>query len=91
MNTTVAEYPLDEWKKVMNLNLNCDKSSKTKLSSLGVAYLAGLNAGLIKNVNAISTFWKKSKIAKPNTSKKIIQIKIKTWKKTVKNLISLNS
>ncbi len=22
MNTTVAEYPLDEWKKVMNLNLN---------------------------------------------------------------------
>ena len=22
MNTTVADYPLDEWKKVMNLNLN---------------------------------------------------------------------
>ena len=22
MNTTVAEYPLDEWKKVINLNLN---------------------------------------------------------------------
>ncbi len=22
MNTTVAEYPLDEWKKVMDLNLN---------------------------------------------------------------------
>ena len=22
MNTTVAEYPLDEWKKIMNLNLN---------------------------------------------------------------------
>jgi len=50
-----------------------------------------LNAGLIKNVNAISKFWKKSKIAKPNTSKKIIQTEIKTWKKTIKNLISLNS
>ena len=22
MNTTVAEYPIDEWKKVINLNLN---------------------------------------------------------------------
>ena len=67
------------------------KPENIETTSLGVAYLAGLNAGLIKNVNAISKFWKKSKIAKPNTSKKIIQTEIKTWKKTVKNLISLNS
>ena len=67
------------------------KPENIETTSLGVAYLAGLNAGLIKNVNAISKFWKKNKIAKPNTSKKIIQTEIKTWKKTVKNLISLNS
>ena len=67
------------------------KPENIETTSLGVAYLAGLNAGLIKNVNAISKFWKKNKIAKPNTSKKIIETEIKTWKKTVKNLISLNS
>ena len=67
------------------------KPENIETTSLGVAYLAGLNAGLIKNVNAISKFWKKNKIAKPNTSKKIIETGIKTWKKTVKNLISLNS
>ena len=67
------------------------KPENIETTSLGVAYLAGLNAGLIKNVNAISKFWKKSKIAKPNTSKKIIETGIKTWKKTIKNLISLNS
>ena len=67
------------------------KPENIETTSLGVAYLAGLNAGLIKNVNAISKFWKKNKIAKPNKSKKIIEKEIKTWKKTVKNLISLNS
>ena len=67
------------------------KPENIETTSLGVAYLAGLNAGLIKNVNEISKFWKKNKIAKPNTSKKIIETEIKTWKKTVKNLISLNS
>ena len=45
------------------------KPENIETTSLGVAYLAGLNAGLIKNVNAISKFWKKRKIAKQNTSK----------------------
>ena len=62
------------------------KPENIETTSLGAAYLAGLNAGLIKNVNAISKFWKKSKIAKPKGSKKIIQAEIKTWKKTIKNL-----
>ena len=67
------------------------KPENIETTSLGVAYLAGLNAGLIKNENTISKFWKKSKISKPTISKKIIQAEIKGWKKTVKNLIALNS
>ena len=67
------------------------KPENIETTSLGVAYLAGLNAGLIKDINEITKLWKKSKIAKPKSSKKIIQEKIKTWKKTVKNLILLNS
>ena len=67
------------------------KPENIETTSLGVAYLAGLNAGLIKNENTISKFWKKSKISKPKISKKIIQAEIKGWKKTVKNLIALNS
>ena len=67
------------------------KPENIETTSLGAAYLAGLNAGLIQNVNEITKFWKKSKVTKPKTSKKIIQKEIKTWKKTIKNLISLNS
>ncbi len=67
------------------------KPENIETTSLGAAYLAGLNAGLIKNVNEITKFWKKNKIAKPKNNKKTTQAEIKTWKKTIKNLISLNS
>ena len=67
------------------------KPENIETTSLGAAYLAGLNAGLIKNVNEITKFWKKSKISKPTNNKKIIQAEIKNWKKTINNLISLNS
>ena len=67
------------------------KPKNIETTSLGVAYLAGLNAGLIKDINEITKLWKKSKIAKPKVSKKLVQKEIKNWKKTVKNLIKLNS
>jgi len=67
------------------------KPKNIETTSLGVAYLAGLNAGLIKNINEIKKFWKKNKEAKPKTEKKIIQKEIMNWKKTIKNLIALNS
>ena len=67
------------------------KPENIETTSLGVAYLAGLNAGLIKDINEITKLWKKSKIAKPKVSKKLVKEEIKNWKKTVKNLILLNS
>lgn len=67
------------------------KPENIETTSLGVAYLAGLNAGLIKNINEIKKLWKKNKEVKPKIEKKIIQKEIIVWKKTIKNLISLNS
>ena len=67
------------------------KPENIETTSLGVAYLAGLNAGLIKDINEIAKLWKKSKNVKPKVSKKLVKEEIKNWKKTVKNLILLNS
>ena len=39
----------------------------------------------------LRNFGKKNKVANPKVTKKIVQKEIKSWKKTVKNLISLNS
>ena len=66
------------------------KPKNIETTSLGAAYLAGLNAGIIKNINEIKKFWKKNKEVKPLTSKKLIQKDIKRWRKTVRNLIALN-
>jgi len=66
------------------------KPENIETTSLGAAYLAGINAGLIKNVNEINKFWKKSKESKPKISKKIMQKEIIIWKNTIKNLIALN-
>jgi len=67
------------------------KPQNLETTSLGVAYLAGLNAGLIKNIHEVKKFWKKNKEKKPKISIKIIQKEIITWKKTIKNLTELNS
>ena len=67
------------------------KPENIETTSLGAAYLAGLNSGLINNINEIKRFWKKNKEAKPKTNKKVMQKRINNWKKTIKNLISLNN
>jgi len=66
------------------------KPENIETTSLGAAYLAGINSGLIKNINEINKLWKKSKESKPKISKKIIQKEITNWKNTIKNLIALN-
>jgi glycerol kinase len=67
------------------------KPENIETTSLGAAYLAGLNSGLIYNINEIKRFWKKNKEAKPKTNKIVMQKRINNWKKTIKNLISLNN
>ena len=67
------------------------KPENIETTSLGAAYLAGLSAGIIKNTNDIKKFWKKNKETKPKINKSIVQKKVATWKKTIKNLIALNN
>ena len=43
------------------------------------------------DINEIKRFWKKNKEAKPKKNKIVMQKRIYKWKKTIKNLISLNN
>ena len=45
-------------------------------TSLGAAYLAGLQSGIIKNTNQINKFWKKDKILKIKDLKNKSQFQI---------------
>ena len=67
------------------------KPKNIETTSLGVAYLAALNSGIIKNKKQIEKLWKKNKIANPKISKKKLTPLIKKWNKTIKVLITLNS
>ena len=59
MNTTVSEYPLDEWKKVMNLNLN----SVSYCCKAVVPYMLKNDYGRIVNIASIA-----GKEGNPNAS-----------------------
>ena len=67
------------------------KPQNIETTSLGVAYLAALNSGIIKNTKQIEKLWKQNKIANPKISKKKLTPLIKKWNKTIKVLITLNS
>ncbi len=67
------------------------KPKNIETTSLGVAYLAALNSGIIKNTKQIEKLWKQNKIANPKISKKKLTPLIKKWNKTIKVLITLNS
>ena len=67
------------------------KPQNIETTSLGVAYLAALNIGLINNTAHIEKLWKKNKIAKPKLSKKKLMPLIQRWRKSINTLIKLNS
>ncbi|MDC2979615.1 glycerol kinase GlpK [Pelagibacteraceae bacterium] len=53
-------------------------------TSLGVAYLAGLQSGIIKNTKEINKFWEKDKILKSKIPKSKAISNINKWKSTVR-------
>ena len=71
--------------------INIIKPKNIETTSLGVAYLAALQVGLLKNTKQIEKLWKKNRIFKPKVSKKKINAQIKIWKKTIKLLINFHS
>ena len=64
------------------------KPSNTETTSLGVAYLAALQAGILKNTNQINSLWKSKKMFSPKINKNKINKKIFVWKKMINLLIS---
>ena len=52
-------------------------------TSLGVAYLAALQSGVIKNTKEISKLWKKDTISNPNIKNNIAKTNIKIWKSII--------
>ena len=74
---------------ILQIKINRPKNIET--TSLGVAYLAALQSGYIKNIEEIDKFWKSKKIYKPIINKKIINKEIKIWKKNIKNIIKIYS
>jgi len=70
---------------------NIIKPENIETTSLGVAYLAGLQAGIMKNTQQIEKLWKINKIFKPKISKNKIKEQIRKWRKAVALLINLDS
>jgi glycerol kinase len=73
------------------LQIKIIKPDNIETTGLGVAYLAALNAGLIKDTQNISKLWKSSKIYKPKIDNFIIKKQVKKWKETVSFLIKYHS
>jgi len=69
------------------LQIKIIRPQNTETTALGVAYLAGLNSGHIKNIQKIKKLWKVDKTFNPKVKKNEIQIKINKWKKSIKLLI----
>ena len=59
------------------------KPKNIETTSLGVAYLAALSCGLLKNTSAITSLWESSKIFKPKIKKSLMTNKINEWQKIV--------
>ena len=71
--------------------VNIIKPKNIETTSLGAAYLAALNVGLIKDTRQIEKLWKKNKVIKPKISKKKMLPLVNQWKKTIHTLIKLDS
>ena len=67
------------------------KPSNIETTALGVAYLAAINSGLIKDLNTIKELWKSKKIYSPKIKKNKINKQIKHWRNANKLLINYHS
>ncbi len=58
-------------------------------TSLGAAYLAGIQAGIIKNISDIKKLWKEKSVSLPKLKNKLAKSQIKDWKYIIKNINDL--
>ena len=71
--------------------VNIIKPKNIETTSLGAAYLAGLQVGIIKNTQQIEKLRKTNKIFKPRISKNKLKGQIRKWREAVALLINLHS
>ena len=62
------------------------RPKNTETTSLGAAYLAGLQSGIIKNTNEIKKLWEKNLISKPKINKSQAKFNIRKWKNIIKTV-----
>ena len=67
---------------------NIIKPKNTETSSLGAAYLAGINCGIITDTNSLDKKISSKIIFSPNIDKGLNKSKIKKWKKYINKLIT---
>ncbi len=63
---------------VTQIKIVIPKNSET--TSLGAAFLAGLQSGIIKNTNDIKKLWEKNRTLNPKIKKSQSKVNIKKWK-----------
>ena len=73
------------------LQVKIIKPENIETTALGAAYLAGLNSGIILDLNSIKKLWNVKKIYTPKIKQNIINVEILKWKKTVNFLIEYHS
>ena len=70
--------------------VNIIKPANIETTSLGVAYLAAIQAGILKDTKQIEKLWKANTIFKPKINKNVIKKNINNWRNAVKLLINLD-
>jgi len=73
------------------LQIKIIKPYNIETTALGVAYLAGINTGLIKNLKTIKKFWRNKKTYSPKIKKEASDNNILKWRETIKFLIKYHS
>ena len=73
------------------LQIKIIKPQNIETTALGVAYLAGINTGLIKDLKTIKKFWESKKTYSPKMKKDTANNNILKWRETIKFLIKYHS
>ena len=73
------------------LQIKIIKPENIETTSLGAAYLAGINSGLIKDLKTIKKIWKRKETYSPKIKRVKINKQILRWKKTIKLLTKYHS
>ena len=68
--------------------INIIKPKNIETTSLGIAFLVGLNLKILKNTNDIKKLWKKDSNFTPKIKKNIAKSGIQKWKHTMKTVNS---